>query len=66
MTMLGWLRPMQDAVIGKKVYRIGGSIPAANYVKLPAQQPLCLTGRFAYLQARSWAGGRAQALQWGH
>lgn len=41
---------LQDSTIGKKVYRITGSIPASCYVKLPGGKPLSLSGRFAYIQ----------------
>lgn len=40
----------QDEVIHKKVFRIVGSIPAVNFLKIPKDKPLGLTGRFLYLQ----------------
>eukprot|EP01028_Stygiella_incarcerata_P001206 TRINITY_DN11910_c1_g1_i2.p1 TRINITY_DN11910_c1_g1~~TRINITY_DN11910_c1_g1_i2.p1 ORF type:complete len:1465 (+),score=373.69 TRINITY_DN11910_c1_g1_i2:109-4503(+) len=41
---------VQDKSIGRTVYRIVGSIPANNYVKIPRlSQSLALTGRFAYI-----------------
>ncbi len=46
------LAASQDRVIGKKVFKIRGLIPAANYVRVPKlkSQTLGLTGRFLYMQ----------------
>jgi hypothetical protein len=44
---------LQDEIIHKKVFRIVGSIPAVNFIKVPKDKPLGLTGRFLYLQVRS-------------
>lgn len=43
----------QDRIIGKKVFKVRGIIPAANYVRVPKlkSQNLGLTGRFLYMQA---------------
>jgi hypothetical protein len=41
---------LQDEVIHKKVFKIVGSIPAVNFIKVPKDKPLGLTGRFLYLQ----------------
>lgn len=48
----------QDEVIHKKVFRIVGSIPAVNFLKIPKDKPLGLTGRFLYLQV-GWCQGLA-------
>ncbi|KAL6762256.1 WD40-repeat-containing domain protein, partial [Haematococcus lacustris] len=43
-----------DKIIGKKVYKVRGTIPAANYLRLPKlkAQNLGLTGRFLYIQVK--------------
>lgn len=40
----------QDEVIHRKVFKITGSIPAVNFLKLPKEKALGLAGRFLYLQ----------------
>lgn len=42
----------QDRIIGKKVFKIRGLIPAANFIRVPRlkSQSLGLTGRFLYIQ----------------
>lgn len=52
----------QDDVIHKKVFRIVGSIPAVNFLKIPKDKPLGLTGRFLYLQV-GWCHVLAGPLQ---
>lgn len=49
-TKVAWLS--QDKAIGKRVFCISGSVPAANYVQLPKTKGpiLGLTGQFLYLQ----------------
>ena len=44
----------QDRLIGKKVFKIRGTIPAGNYMQLPKKRSrtLGLTGRFVYIQVR--------------
>ena len=44
----------QDRIIGKKVFKIRGLIPAANFMRIPRlkSQSLGLTGRFLYIQVR--------------
>ncbi len=54
---------MQDRSIGRVVWHIEGSVPAANYLVLPRERDdsLGLTGRFLYLQVtlgRGWLGDR--------
>lgn len=53
----------QDEVIHKKVFKIAGSIPAVNYLKVPKAKALGLTGRFLYLQVgmsrHNWAVSEA-------
>lgn len=44
---------VQDEVIHKKVFRIVGSIPAVNFLKVPKDKPLGLPGRFLYLQVKA-------------
>lgn len=46
---------LQDKVIGKRVFSMSGSVPAANYIQLPkAKGPILgLTGQFLYLQVLS-------------
>lgn len=43
-----------DRITGKRVYRISGSISAANYIQIPRSKnqlkTLGLTGQYAYLQ----------------
>lgn len=34
------------------MFRIVGSIPAVNFIKLPKHKPLGLGGRFLYLQVK--------------
>eukprot|EP00200_Dunaliella_tertiolecta_P010081 CAMPEP_0202389192 /NCGR_PEP_ID=MMETSP1127-20130417/81538_1 /ASSEMBLY_ACC=CAM_ASM_000462 /TAXON_ID=3047 /ORGANISM="Dunaliella tertiolecta, Strain CCMP1320" /LENGTH=212 /DNA_ID=CAMNT_0048990859 /DNA_START=148 /DNA_END=782 /DNA_ORIENTATION=+ len=43
-----------DRIIGKKVFKIRGVIPAANYIRVPRfkSQSLGLTGRFLYIQVK--------------
>lgn len=43
-----------DRVIGKKVFKIRGTIPASNFMQLPKKRirSLGLTGRFCYIQFR--------------
>eukprot|EP00879_Flechtneria_rotunda_P031493 GHRR01034411.1.p1 GENE.GHRR01034411.1~~GHRR01034411.1.p1 ORF type:complete len:143 (+),score=34.12 GHRR01034411.1:200-628(+) len=41
---------LQDDATHKTVFRISGSIPAVNYIKLPKDKALNLHGRFCYLQ----------------
>lgn len=53
------LLPMQDEVIHRKVFRIVGSIPAVNFLKVPKDKALGLSGRFLYLQVSAvwqWRG----------
>lgn len=42
----------QDRSIGRLIWKLEGSIPAANYILLPQDRDstLGLTGRFLYLQ----------------
>lgn len=40
----------QDETIHKKVFKVAGSIPAVNFIKVPKDKVLGLTGRFLYLQ----------------
>jgi hypothetical protein len=42
----------QDKIIGKKVLKVRGAIPAGNYIRLPRTklQSLGLAGRFLYIQ----------------
>lgn len=44
---------LQDEVIHKKVFRIVGSIPAVNFLKVPKDKALGLSGRFLYLQVKA-------------
>ncbi|GLI66011.1 hypothetical protein VaNZ11_009714 [Volvox africanus] len=43
-----------DKIIGKKVFKIRGAIPAGNYLRVPRnkQQTLGLTGRILYVQLK--------------
>ncbi len=45
---------MQDRVIGKKVFKIRGTISAGNFMQLPKKRnrSLGLTGRYVYIQVR--------------
>ena len=42
----------QDRIIGKKVFKLRGTIPANNYMQLPKSRSrsLGLTGHFIYIQ----------------
>jgi hypothetical protein len=44
----------QDRIIGKKVFRVRGTIPANNYIQLPKQRSktLGLYGQYIYIQVR--------------
>lgn len=46
----GKVTARMDEVIHKKVYKITGTIPAVNYLKLPKAKGFKLYGRFCYLQ----------------
>jgi len=54
--------PVQDKTIGKRVFRLTGTVPAANFIQLPKtrSQSLGLTGRFLYLEVRVGERGRVQ------
>lgn len=49
---------LQDRIIGKKVFKVRGTIPAANFIRLPKSKGhmLGLTGRFVYMQVGGKAG----------
>lgn len=46
--------PLQDRVIGKKVFKVRGTISANNWLRVPRLRTatLGLTGRFLYLQVQ--------------
>ena len=58
---------LQDRIIGKKVFKLRGTIPANNYMQLPKSRSrsLGLTGHFIYIQVVEVAavsGGVAVAV----
>jgi hypothetical protein len=46
---------MQDRVIGKKVFKVRGAIPAGNFLQIPRNRSrtLGLTGCYVYMQVDS-------------
>lgn len=55
----------QDKTIGKRCYRVLGSVSAVNYLEVPKEArtaPLKLAGRYVYIQAR--VASRAPHAQW--
>ena len=54
----GDVEEVLDKWIGKKVFKMAGSVPAANFVSFPkaSTPPLGLTGQFVYIQLRIPSG----------
>ena len=50
----GDVQEMYDKVIGRKIVKISGKIPAANFISIPRSKTsvknLALTGRYVYAQ----------------
>jgi hypothetical protein len=54
--IVGLISKPQDRIIGKRVFKVRGLIPATNFIRAPRSktQSLGLTGRFLYMQVSAW------------